>query len=141
MIGGLKPCPFCTSENLEIQLSGPNIWVLCKSCHAVIRDGNNWASGLRPAQPQAQQVLILNLDRELGGVGTAYDMPGPRRAYTFNHQPSNNTIPSRLGSATRSAINSPHGDSVDIGLNLLKALQENGFGVFEIERDIGGAHG
>lgn len=86
-----------------------------------------------PAQP-SRELLTIQLDRTLGGAGTAYDMPGPRRAYTHKHQPSKNSIPYRLGYAARSAINYPHGDNIDLGLYLLRALHEKGFGVFEIER-------
>lgn len=90
-----------------------------------------WAPLYRgPQQPR----LTIQLDRTLGGVGTAYDMPGPQRAYTHKHPPSNNSIPYRLGAAAISAVNSPHGDNIDIGLYLLRALHEKGLGIFEIER-------
>ena len=78
----------------------------------------------------------LQLDRKVGMYGSAYDPPGPCRAYTYEHQPSN--LPAySLGRAHAAAAAMSAGDNIDRGLGLLKALEEQGFGVFEIEQ--GGA--
>lgn len=70
--------------------------------------------------------------RKLGLYGAAYDGPGPQRAYTFQHQPSNGGA-YQLGCALREAKLMQAGDDIDIGLALLKALEKRGFGVFEVE--------
>ena len=73
---------------------------------------------------------VVTFERTLGIYDKAYDMPGPRRAYTYKHQPDN-TGAWRLG---RAAWKRPKGgDYIDFGLWHLKALQEEGFGVFEIQ--------
>ena len=63
--------------------------------------------------------------------GEAYDMPGTLRAYSYKHQPGNQKA-WRLGEALRKAAKMPTGDYIDTGLNLLKALEDSGFGVFEL---------
>lgn len=67
----------------------------------------------------------------IGNYGAAYDMMGTHRAFTYKHQPGN-VDASRLGSALTTAANASYGDSTDRGLSLLKALEESGFGVFQI---------
>ena len=80
-------------------------------------------------------AIALQLDRKLGMYGSAYDPPGPCRAYTYEHQPSN--LPAySLGQAHSAAAAMSAGDNIDLGLGLLKALEDQGFGVFEIEREI-----
>lgn len=82
------------------------------------------------------EVIALQLDRKVGMKGCAYDPPGPCRAYTYEHQPTN--LPAySLGRAHAAAAAMSAGDNIDRGLGLLKALEEQGFGVFEIEQ--GGA--
>jgi len=68
---------------------------------------------------------------EIGIYGKAYDGPGKHRAYTHREQPDNFAA-GRLGEAARAAR--PGGDLIDYGLSLLRQLQEQGFGVFEIGR-------
>lgn len=68
----------------------------------------------------------------LGNYGAAYDPPGKRRAYTYEHQPGN-VKTSRLGSACLQAAAASAGDTIDRGLGLLKELQTQGFGVFDVE--------
>lgn len=68
---------------------------------------------------------------QIGNYGAAYDSPGTKRAYTYDHQPGNIDA-SKLGRATDIAAVASAGDSIDRGLSLLKALQENGFGVFQV---------
>lgn len=81
------------------------------------------------------EVIALQLDRKLGMYGSAYDPPGPCRAYTYVHQPSN--LPAySLGQAHSAAAAMSAGDNIDRGLGLLKALEDQGFGVFEIEREV-----
>lgn len=74
----------------------------------------------------------LPLTRTLGALGAAFDPPGPHRAYTYEHQPHNGPAYS-LGCAVAAAKNMPAGDEIDVGLALLKAMQAQGFGVFEIK--------
>lgn len=66
---------------------------------------------------------------KLGIYGRAYDQPGTYRAYTYSHQP-HNVEASRIGRAAASA--KPGGDLIDGGLSLLKCLEAEGFGVFDI---------
>jgi len=76
--------------------------------------------------------LELTLTRTLGGLGAAFDPPGPHRAYTYEHQPHNGPA-YRLGCAVFASTTMPAGDEIDVGLTLLKAMQARGFGVFEIK--------
>lgn len=69
---------------------------------------------------------------EIGIYGRAYDRPGVTRAYTYRHLPDN-VGASKLGQACYHAIQKPGGDSIDLGLELLKHLQDAGFGVFEVK--------
>lgn len=69
---------------------------------------------------------------QIGIYGKAYDGPEVTRAYTYRHQPDN-VGASKLGQACYHAIQKPGGDSIDLGLGLLKHLQDAGFGVFEVQ--------
>ena len=69
---------------------------------------------------------------QIGIYGRAYDGPEVTRAYTYRHQPDN-VGASKLGQACYHAIQKPGGDSIDLGLGLLKHLQDAGFGVFEVK--------
>lgn len=74
---------------------------------------------------------------KLGAYGKAYDMPDVKRAYTYEDQPGN-PIAAKLGRALAVASREKHGDSIDQGLNLLKALSACGFGVFEVNQQPAG---
>lgn len=67
----------------------------------------------------------------IGNRGAAYDSPNTRRAFTYADQPGNINA-SKLGRACDAASNMSAGDSIDRGLCLLKALQSEGFGAFQI---------
>lgn len=69
---------------------------------------------------------------QLGNYGQAYDMPGTKRAFTYSAQPGNREA-HVLGRALEDAKRQKAGDSIDAGLNLLKSLQKNGFGVFQLD--------
>lgn len=75
---------------------------------------------------QAEPVACL-----VGMKGGAFDTPTTKRAYTYAHQPNNGPA-SRLGDACLKAMTGTAGDSIDRGLLLLKALQDAGFGVFDL---------
>lgn len=79
----------------------------------------------------AQPAVVVTLTRTLGAYGAAFDLPGPHRAFTYHHQPGNIGA-HRLGAAWQKAASGSSGDLIDRGLGLLKALQEVGFGVFEV---------
>lgn len=68
---------------------------------------------------------------QIGSRGASYDPKNSKRAFTYEKQPGN-VDASRLGGALDNAANASYGDSIDRGLALLKALQESGFGVFQI---------
>lgn len=68
--------------------------------------------------------------RKLGIMGAAYDPPTVRRAYTYSDQP-NNTTAWKLGRVA--CRDRSGGDFIDYGLQLLQHLQDEGFGVFEID--------
>ena len=92
-----------------------------------------WANGsLMPGAVSAEPVQFMLEIRTLGNYGAAYDMPGARRAYTYDHQPGN-VKASRIGNAFSQAGVTSSGDTIDRGLGLLKELQSQGFGVFDIE--------
>ena len=69
---------------------------------------------------------------KLGIYGKAYDVPGTRRAYTYQHQPDNLGA-SKLGGACFAAFKAGGGDYIDYGLGLLKQLELRGFGVYELD--------
>lgn len=78
-------------------------------------------------------MIPADITRKLGIYGRAYDAPGTKRAYTYRHQPDN-VVAWRLGAALNLAHQQgPGGDLIDTGLNLLQALEQQGFGVFEID--------
>jgi hypothetical protein len=70
---------------------------------------------------------------KMGNYGKAYDLPQNTRAFTYSAQPDNFGA-SRLGRALVAATAGTYGDSIDQGLNLLKALSDVGFGVFEVPK-------
>lgn len=67
----------------------------------------------------------------VGIRGSAYDAPEAKRAYTYADQPGN-VAASKLGRALVAARRETSPDGTDLGLGLLKALQEEGFGVFDL---------
>jgi hypothetical protein len=71
---------------------------------------------------------------EIGNRGAAYDPRDAKRAFTYDHQPGNIDA-SKLGRATVVASLASAGDSIDRGLSLLKALQAEGFGVFQVGQE------
>ncbi|MDP3272926.1 MAG: hypothetical protein U1D69_03555 [Polynucleobacter sp.] len=88
-----------------------------------------WSLGqpITPCKPiQAEPVVCL-----VGMKGSAFDVPETKRAYTYSKQPGNGPA-SRLGDACLKAMGGTAGDSIDRGLLLLKALQDQGFGVFDL---------
>jgi len=76
--------------------------------------------------PGAGQVI------KIGSYGKAFDLAGDRRAYTYKHQPDNATA-WQIGDASSRA--EAGGDLIDRGLSLLKVLEAQGFGVFELAED------
>lgn len=144
----LLPCPFCGGEpklryigndrtperKLEIKCSGCRMQLT----HAARTHGFNWLEDLilrdwnrraALAEPKAGAVHAV---LQIGNVGALYDPQGARRAFTYSEQPGNIDA-SNLGYATNKAALASAGDSIDRGLALLQALQEKGFGVFEID--------
>ena len=69
---------------------------------------------------------------KLGIYGKAYDVPGSRRAYTYQYQPDNLGA-SKLGGACCAAFKAGGGDYIDYGLGLLQQLELRGFGVYELD--------
>lgn len=84
------------------------------------------------AEQPAQVAVVMT--RKIGNYGKAYDLPEAKRAYTYKDQPGNMEA-TKLGRAVSLAL--PGGDSIDHGLSLLKALSDEGFGVFELDRPNG----
>lgn len=70
---------------------------------------------------------------KLGAYGTAYDGPLVCRAYTQQDSPGNGPA-WKLGRALTVVSQMRYGDEIDRGLNLLKALADEGFGVFELPK-------
>lgn len=96
-------------------------------------DAIDYTMGVDPGRDDRHaEALTITLDRKLGGTGAAYDPPGPQRAYTYQHQPHNGPA-YNLGCAVAAATFERSGDTIDVGLRLLKELQTRGFGVFETE--------
>jgi hypothetical protein len=78
--------------------------------------------------PAAQPAPVACL---IGAKGSAFDAPKTKRAYTYKEQPGN-TVASKLGEACWEASKQPAGDHIDRGLILLRELQKEGFGVFDL---------
>lgn len=70
--------------------------------------------------------------RKMGNYGRAYDMPEDRRAYSYKDQPDNRGA-YRVGLAANN-LKQPCGDLIDKGLALLKELEAQGYGIFELEQ-------
>ena len=72
---------------------------------------------------------------KLGRYGAAFDLAGTHCAYTYSDQPDNAGAMKLGRAAATSAVKSlkSTGDGIDMGLNLLQALQDEGFGVFHID--------
>jgi len=132
MIG---PCQWCKTSHIplygfhftegdpeDMNIASPSYWMPLPPSPSIPEEKGGTAESVVGIQ--------LTLTRALGMYGSAYDPPGPHRAYTYEHQPANGPA-YRLGKAA--SIKPQGGDHIDYGLYLLKALQENGFGVFEIE--------
>ena len=77
-------------------------------------------------QEQGEPVACL-----VGTKGSAFDSPKTKRAYTYTEQP-NNIVAYKLGRACTAASSNLGGDAIDAGLSLLKELQAEGFGVFDL---------
>ena len=84
--------------------------------------------------PAAGLVLRLSVHRMMGMYGAAYDGPKDARAYTFKHQPGNQSA-WQMGKAASAAAKEPGGDYIDGGLALLRHLEAEGFGVFVLVKD------
>jgi hypothetical protein len=110
-----------------------NIMELAKEYRdAIIEDGIK-RQALRAA---IEQVLAVQPKQEpvaclVGMKGSAFDPPETKRAYTYAEQPGN-IAASKLGRAFAVAALQSAGDSIDRGLALLKELEKEGFGVFEV---------
>ena len=78
--------------------------------------------------PQHEQEPVACF---IGTNGSAFDLPTTKRAYTYAEQPGN-VASSKLGRALETARRCSAGDNIDAGLVLLKALQGEGFGVFQL---------
>ncbi len=84
---------------------------------------------LRAALEQQEQEPVACF---IGIKGSAFDLPTTKRAYTYEEQPGN-VVAWKLGQSLETAKRfPPGGDSIDDGLALLKTLQAEGFGVFQL---------
>lgn len=85
-------------------------------------------------EARAELDALRNQDQvaiKLGSYGAAFDGPCTKRAYTYEHQPGN-VVALKLGRAAAQASFERGGDFIDFGLSLLRALAEEGFGVFDM---------
>lgn len=136
----IKPCPFCghSASLYAYSERDSHYYVVC--C-----DNDDCGMELPPREFYGRrkvEALGFWNDRavdhlEIGVYGKAYDRPGTRRAYSYNHQPCN-VLSSRLGRALTEAIECCEKtslDHIDRGLSLLKSLNKVGFGVFELEEE------
>lgn len=113
-------------------------WKYCTIAHHLLvqahpKEWPHYETRALYAQPPAVGVPTI----KLGIYGKAFDSPQTRRAYTYREQPDNIGA-YKLGRAVLRAASG--GDSIDYGLSLLKQLQAEGFGVFELgDQQEGGA--
>ncbi|WP_165669757.1 hypothetical protein [Metapseudomonas otitidis] len=78
--------------------------------------------------PEGYRIQVC----KLGRFGAAYDPTGTHYAYTYTDQPDN-VAAMKLGRAAAANATKSHGDEIDRGLHLLRMLQAEGFGVFDID--------
>lgn len=90
---------------------------MCPACDAAM-----------PANDIVRTVKV----RKMGIHGKAYDAPEAKRAYSYSDQPDS-VAAHKLGGACDSASLASAGDWIDRGLSLLRELQGQGFGVFELD--------
>jgi len=102
------------------------------------QDGRKLQGGNPALRKIAAKILSLSNTTasveqplQIGIYGKAFDEPGKRRAYTYEHQPDNGPAYA-IGCALHEAKHAPAGDEIDVGLALLKSLGKRGFGVFEM---------
>jgi hypothetical protein len=86
-----------------------------------------WAAMEQKREQPAQEPVACFI----GAKGSAFDLPTTKRAYTYAEQPGN-VAASKLGRSLETAKRCSAGDGIDAGLVLLKALQSEGFGVFQL---------
>lgn len=89
-----------------------------------------------PAPPAAEPVakLYLSVERKIGMHGAAFDSLRDARAYTYQNQPHNGPA-WRFGRAASKTMKEPAGDYIDVGLGLLKFLEEEGYGIYALLPD------
>jgi len=110
------------------------VWNPAKEAWEQVRAFGHWQQGaiyafgpIPPVQPAQQEPVACFI----GTKGSAFDLPSTKRAYTYAEQPSN--LPAyKLGKVVVSLNNKSFGDCLDAGLLLLKELQAEGFGVFDL---------
>lgn len=105
--------------------NGPNLAEALARLASRVAKVRNLPAPTITAQPPAVAVPTIKLSL----YGRAFDTPKTRRAYTYREQPDNIGA-YKLGRAVLRAASG--GDSIDYGLSLLKQLQAEGFGVFEL---------
>lgn len=106
---------------LEMEVAFCEQWFSKRRCVDDADMDDCWAAALAAAPPAEASPVKRKL-RDHG-----YNV-GP---WTYQNQPGN-VIAWALGTACRKANESPAGDPIDRGLALLRELQEEGVGVFEI---------
>ena len=116
----MYPEEWAIAEALRAALEQEPIRLQCVHC------GTVYAEGVPPAVPEHEPVACF-----IGIRGSAFDAPTTKRAYTYAEQPGN-VAASKLGKSLETAKHYSAGDSIDAGLGLLKALQAEGFGVFQL---------
>lgn len=77
--------------------------------------------------------LRLSIARKIGMYGCAYDGPYDARAYTYEHLPGNQDAYG-IGKAASNASKDRAGDHIDVGLSLLRHMNDAGFGVFALNK-------
>ena len=90
---------------------------------------SEWA-GLE-GSPNSTTDVVESVACIVGIKGSAYAPTDTKRAYTYANQPGN-VVAYKLGRASSSASLQRAGDFIDSGLILLKELQVEGYGVFDI---------
>lgn len=75
--------------------------------------------------------LVYDLKLKLGVRGKYFDHPEIKRGYSYYDQPDN-LAALKIGRGARNSYSYTSGDDIDRGLALLKELQREGFGIFEL---------
>lgn len=137
-MGGVKDAAAWAVDELDRLLAAPDAMdELRRACAETLGvDPETWPEHGNAPLAIAAAVALGGRPRvqvrKLGRLGAAFDAPDTYYAYTYTEQPDNLGA-WQLGRAAAAAGLKRPGDNIDRGLQLLKELQDVGFGVYQLD--------